>query len=317
MSLKSARLSLLSAFFLFAFLAASVRAQVAPATLSGTISGPAGAVPNATVTIEDPATNQSWKTQSDLAGRYTFANLAPGKYELSISAGGFKTHSAEATLASGVAQTLDIKLAPLLSLESLGFSSAQIQGNAKEQALLNKRSHMLQVHQKLGIITAFPLTATVIAGFQAHGRNSSPTARDVHTALGSATAGLYFATAYYAIFAPKVPGVESRGPIRFHKAMAWIHGPGMILTPVLGALAESQLNQGERLHGAAKYHGDVAIVTAIAYGLALVSETKPNWIPGLGRHVSAVLPFHRRASQNALVDAPSPAPVSVGSNLAN
>ena len=317
MSLKSAKIALVSAFFLFAFLAVSVRAQVAPAALSGTIAGPAGAVPNVTVTATDSATNQSWKTQSDLAGRYTFANLAPGKYELSVSAAGFKAQPAEVTLASGASQTLDIKLDPLLSLESLGFSSAQIQGNAKEQALLNKRSHMLQVHQKLGIITAFPLTATVIAGFQAHGRNSSPTARDVHIALGSATASLYFATAYYAIFAPKVPGVESHGPIRFHKAMAWIHGPGMILTPVLGALAESQLNQGERLHGAAKYHGDVAIVTAIAYGLALVSETKPNWIPGLGHHVSAIFPFHRSASQNALVDTPTHVPVSVGSNFAN
>lgn len=53
--------------------------------------------------------------------------------------------------------------------------------------------------------------------------------------------------------------------------MAWIHGPGMILTPILGALAYSQKNNGERVHGIAKAHGPVAIVTAGAFGAALLS----------------------------------------------
>jgi Carboxypeptidase regulatory-like domain len=290
---------------LFLFLSAQcVLAQLPTASVSGTVSSPSGAVPQATVTIKDLMTGQSSTARADADGRYNFPNVAPGKYEVSASASGFETQTTQVSVGAGTKQTLDLKLAPALSLQSLGFSQAQTQGNAKEQALLDKRSHMLQVHQKLGLITAFPLVATIIASTQAHGRNSSATSRDVHIALGSATAGLYIATAYYAIFAPKVPGVKARGPIRFHKAMAWIHGPGMILTPILGAMAESQINQGEKLHGAAKYHGDVAIVTGIAYGLALLSETKPNWIPGLGHHVTAFLPFHHQSSQNAMNDGP-------------
>jgi len=89
--------------------------------------------------------------------------------------------------------------------------------------------------------------------------------------LGSVTAGMYLTTASFAIFAPKVPGTQTRGSIRLHKAMAWIHGPGMILTPILGALAYEQRSNGQKVHGFAQAHGPVAIVTSAAYGLAILS----------------------------------------------
>ena len=62
-------------------------------------------------------------------------------------------------------------------------------------------------------------------------------------------------SAYYAIRAPKIPGTQTRGPIRLHKALAWIHGPGMILTPILGAIAFDQKSNGEKVHGIASAHG--------------------------------------------------------------
>ena len=130
---------------------------------------------------------------------------------------------------------------------------------------------MLKMHQRLGLITTVPLLATVIAGSFAGGRAPSSTTRDLHAALGSLTAGLYFTTAYYSIFAPRVPGTQTRGPIRLHKALAWIHGPGMILTPILGAIAFDQKSKGQRVHGIASAHGPVAIVTAAAYGAAILS----------------------------------------------
>ena len=77
--------------------------------------------------------------------------------------------------------------------------------------------------------------------------------------------------AYFAIRAPRVPGTTARGPIRLHKALAWVHGPGMILTPILGALAYEQKNKGEKVHGIASAHGPVAAVTAAAFGAALLS----------------------------------------------
>jgi hypothetical protein len=157
------------------------------------------------------------------------------------------------------------------SLSDLGISPEQTQGNAREQALLDKRTHMLKIHQRMGLITTVPLIATVVTSLGAGGRSTSAASRDLHVALGGVTGDLYFITAYYAIRAPRVPGTETRGPIRFHKAMAWIHGPGMILTPILGAMAFDQKSNGEKVHGIASAHGPVAIVTAGAFGAALVS----------------------------------------------
>jgi hypothetical protein len=166
---------------------------------------------------------------------------------------------------------MNLRLAGVLSLGDLGFSPAQTQGNAQDQARLDKRSHMLKIHQRLGLIAAVPLAATVITGIGAGGRSTSSTDRYAHLALGSAAGDLYFISAYYAIRAPKIPGTETRGPIRLHKALAWIHGPGMILTPILGAIAFDQRSRGEKVHGIASAHGAVAIVTAAAYGAAILS----------------------------------------------
>lgn len=157
------------------------------------------------------------------------------------------------------------------TLGDLGFPPAATQGNAQEQARLDKRSRMLKMHQRLGLITTVPLIATVITGGFAGGRQTSSSARDLHAALGSLSGGLYFATAYYAIFAPKIAGTPTRGPIRLHKALAWIHGPGMVLTPILGVMAFDQKSRGEKIHGIASAHGAVGVVTAAAFGLAVVT----------------------------------------------
>jgi hypothetical protein len=160
-------------------------------------------------------------------------------------------------------------------LGDLGFSPDQTKGSAQDQARLNKRAHMLLMHQRLGLITIAPLAATLItsgmAGGGHRGATGSTTGRTLHTALGIATTDLYWTTAMYAIFAPKVPGVESHGGTRLHKILAWVHGSGMIATPILGALAYKQKNAGERVHGVAKLHPVAAWTTGIAYGLAIAS----------------------------------------------
>lgn len=175
------------------------------------------------------------------------------------------------------------------SLGDLGFSPAQTEANAKLQARLNKRTHMLKVHQTLGLITLAPLAATVIVSGGAkekHVRNTNGTTTttvippsdagvDLHAALGSTTAVMYGLTAYYAIAAPKVHGVKPRGAIRLHRDLVWVHLPGMILTPILGGMALSQEENGEKVHGIASAHGAVAVVTLGAYAAAAVSVSWP------------------------------------------
>jgi Carboxypeptidase regulatory-like domain len=234
-------------------------------------------VSGAKITVTNVTTGQSAEAQSDSAGKYELKNLAPGDYEISVAAAGFSPKTEKITIAQRAAQTLNLALlmpstnvaAPNLS--ELGFPSSEMKPNPQEQARLDKRSHMLKIHQRLGLITARPLVATVITGTFAGGRKTTSTDRDVHAALGSATAGLYFSTAYFSIFAPKVPGTQTHGMIRLHKTLAWIHGPGMVLTPILGAMAFDQKSRGEKVHGIASAHGAVGIVTAAAYGAAITS----------------------------------------------
>src|ERR1017187_259819 len=277
--------------------AQSLIAQTTSGVVRGTVSDESGrAVANAAVTATSIDTGQKQTANTGPDGTYKL-ELPTGNYRLTFEATGFKTFEiSSATVSATVPEVLDGKLekgeqvtgkptpteqenlpnAPSSSttapsLSDLGLSPAQTQGNAREQALLDKPTHMLKIHQRMGLITTIPLIATVAISFNAGGKNTSSASRDLHAALGGLTGDLYFITAYYAIRAPRVPGTETRGPIRFHKVMAWIHGPGMILTPILGAIAFEQKSKGEKVHGIAAAHGPVAFVTAGAFGAALLS----------------------------------------------
>jgi len=253
-------------------------AQTAGAALSGKVASPTGAaVPDARVSVRNVSSGQVTKTQTGPDGTYRVPQLAPGAYEVTVEAGGFAAQTAAVTLAAGATQTMDVSLAaPSVSpsapsLGDLGFTPAQTRGNAREQALLDKRSHMLKIHQRLGLITLAPMVATLVVSNRAAGRHGTASGRELHAALGGVTAGMYFTTASFAIFAPKVPGTTVRGPIRLHKALAWVHGSGMVIAPILGILAYQQRSRGERVHGIASAHGAVAAVTSAAYGLAILS----------------------------------------------
>lgn len=272
---KVAKLVMAGAIFSLLFNPNVSLAQGSGTTLSGTVKTAAGAaVANARVSAKNQDSGAIAEAQTGAAGVFSIPNLAPGNYEISVSAGGFTAETTTITITTETPPPLNLALAPAQSgpsLSDLGFSPAQTQGSTQDQARLDKRSHMLKVHQRLGLITTVPLVATVLLGATAGGRQTSSTDRDLHAALGTATAGLYVATAYYAIFAPKIPGTVTRGPIRAHKILAWIHGPGMVLTPILGEMAFAQKSRGEKVHGIASLHGPVAVITAGAYGAAILS----------------------------------------------
>ena len=253
-------------------------------------------VANATVSVTSLDDGQARSATTGTDGSYRFDELPLGNYRMKLEAAGFQnleipSATVDGTKPSVVDEKLQVSapttIKPTLeqqdnlpnapssstapSLSDLGLTPEQTQGNPREQALLDKRTHMLKIHQRMGLITTIPLVATVILGPGAGGKSEGTATRDLHVALGGLTGDLYGITAYYAIRAPRIPGTKKRGPIKFHEAMAWIHGPGMILTPILGAMAFSQKNNGEKVHGIAQAHGPVAIVTAGAFGAALLS----------------------------------------------
>jgi len=164
------------------------------------------------------------------------------------------------------------------SLSDLGLTPADTEGDAKRQALMDRRTHMLKIHQRLGLITVIPVAAACISAAGAppeRGNYSDTTSRDIHIALGATAVAMYAATASYAIRASKVSHEPARGGVKWHKYLIYIHAPGMVLTPILGAMAYNQINSGQKVHGIASAHGAVAAATAASYGAAILAVSWP------------------------------------------
>jgi carboxypeptidase family protein/TonB-dependent receptor-like protein len=93
------------------FSATPLRAQVAGATLSGTITDPqGGAVVGAKVAAKNGATGISTETTTNSSGAYSIVNLIPANYDVSVSATGFRTATSKLTLTVGAQQAMNIAL---------------------------------------------------------------------------------------------------------------------------------------------------------------------------------------------------------------
>src|SRR5215471_803753 len=77
---------------ILSFAGPPARAQsTSSGTVSGVVTDQQGAVvPGAEVTLTDVATNATRKATSNDAGRYTFVNVSPGIYDISVSRTGFQ-----------------------------------------------------------------------------------------------------------------------------------------------------------------------------------------------------------------------------------
>jgi hypothetical protein len=110
------RISLVVSFFVVAFLAVlpdNLFSQTGgTGIVVGTVSDPSGAaVPGATVTFTDTATNSERTATTNEAGRYDFPNVPPGNYTLTISKAGFRmTKIVNQNVAVAESRTLDVKL---------------------------------------------------------------------------------------------------------------------------------------------------------------------------------------------------------------
>jgi hypothetical protein len=145
-----------------------------------------------------------------------------------------------------------------LTLEDLGMSdTASVEKqDPKLQLEMKERKSKLKTHEVLGLTTLGLMTATMFTGGSALDSN-------VHMYLGMTTAALYFTTAYYSLTAPKPVGVIDRGRIKWHKALAWVHFPAMIITPILGYMYKKNEDDGKSHSSLEKQHSTFA---GILYG---------------------------------------------------
>jgi hypothetical protein len=167
-----------------------VYAQVAGATLMGTVSDASGAViPNAQLSIHNVATGEVRAVTTDKAGFYTAPNLLPGRYEGTITAPGFSTEVRSGiTLTVGAQQVLNITMnvgqvaqkvevtgeAPVVQLATSDISGIVNQTTVVELPLNGRDWTQLATLQP-GVIS--------VASIQANPANSDRTTRGYGTQL--------------------------------------------------------------------------------------------------------------------------------------
>src|SRR6266849_7467625 len=66
--------------------------NVTTGTVIGTVTDPSGAaVPDAAVVLRNKSTNNQTSQKTNSAGQYTFVNVAPGEYQITVKKDNFRT----------------------------------------------------------------------------------------------------------------------------------------------------------------------------------------------------------------------------------
>lgn len=177
-------------------------------------------------------------------------------------------------------------LQPSTSKKELTLLDLRIPEGQYTKDLQEVRDHKLKIHKHLAGATLGLAAASVLTAILAKkkvnddraargGRMDSADAKDFNLHL--ATAGLtlvsYFTTAYFSISAPKAETMEDNNSVKWHKRLAYIHMPAMIIGPILGMKAISDYRKGRNPSGISKLHAPIMMVGVAALaGAAVVIE---------------------------------------------
>jgi hypothetical protein len=189
--------ALISFLLILALTVPDLHAQVQNATITGTITDPAGAVlPEASVTLTGKATGLILHTQSSKDGIYTFAQLIPGDYMVTVEQQGFQKAAAEISLTVGQTTNLNIPL-------SIGSETQTVNVNAQNAATLDSETSNLDYTVQSKQVDDLPL----------NGRNPYGLAILAPGIMPGANFGVGVAVARGAVVAAATNNFESNGGI--------------------------------------------------------------------------------------------------------
>lgn len=138
-----------------------------------------------------------------------------------------------------------------VSLSDLGLNTGPNVEDIKLQKVLEERHSKLKTHEILGLGTWGLMTATMLTGGGAMDSN-------LHMYLGMATGALYAATAYYSLTAPKPVGIKDKPRMKWHKRLAWVHLPLMLIVPYLGYMYKKHEEDNGKHSSIEKQHSAFA-----------------------------------------------------------
>lgn len=153
-----------------------------------------------------------------------------------------------------------------ISLSELGMESAPISEAEKTEQMelkreLKIRHEKLKTHEILGLTTWGLMTATMLTG-------GSALDSDMHMYLGMATGVSYLTTAYFSLTAPKPSSIKDKPRMKWHKNLAWVHFPLMLLVPYLGYMYKKHEEDGKKHSSLEKQHSTFA---GLLYGTFTIS----------------------------------------------
>jgi hypothetical protein len=134
---------------------------------------------------------------------------------------------------------------------------------------LSLRRTMLVAHETSGFITLGLMLTTVYYGQKRIDGNYSLRATHIH--LADATIATYSITALLSLLSP--PPVIRRdevSTVSIHRALAWVHITGMILTPIIASLAQKR---GASYDSVLRIHQVSAYITTTAFAASMVVMT--------------------------------------------
>jgi len=251
------------------------QSQDSPASgnISGTVLDATGVpVSGARVTLTHEATTRAVETLTEPGGHFSFANVAPGRFELSIGLAGFKTKTLSGNLPAKedyLAPAIMLDLAPVVTDVSVRLTTEEIaQQQIKEQeqqkllavipnyyasyvadaAPMNPKQKF-ELAWKLVIDPSSFVIAGIIAGgeqannsFPGYGQGAAGYARRFGAAYGDFFIGTYISNAI-------LPSILKQDPRYFYK------GTGTVKSRIRYALAMSVVTKGDNGHWQPNYSG--------------------------------------------------------------
>jgi len=140
---------------------------------------------------------------------------------------------------------------------------------ANREQEMRWRRELLSAHQIVGLTTFVSMLATIYYGQRMY-NNQDFTLRHTHRELAFFTIGAYTTTALLALATPP-PLVRRKqwSSISTHKALAWVHLTGLIVTPTIGLMIKNSASP-RRLEG---FHLASAYLTTATFGASILVLT--------------------------------------------
>jgi len=249
-------------------------------TITGTVLDVTGVpLSGAQVRLTRAATTPATQTLTEQNGQYSFTNVAPGPFELSIMHAGFTTKTVSASLPNGqdyVAPAIKLELAPVVTEVDVRLTTEEI---AQEQIKQQEQQRLLAVIPNFYtsyIADAAPMStkqkfdlawrlvidpssfviAGIIAGgqqannsFPGYGQGAAGYANRFGAAYGDFFIGTYISNAI-------LPSIFKQDPRYFYK------GTGSTKSRIAWALKRSVMARGDNGHWQPDYSGILGSLAA-------------------------------------------------------